>query len=329
MISVAILKKPTKNKGTIVKGAIILSKCDKTCELIPKLKEYYYLIERRGWEGMNDQKAADIKLVEDSRTLEETRKIFPEAILLDLAGGDFVDTEKFKPLNLKKEYTGIHISSWQRFKRHKLFVEGVSLLPEKKFIKFGHFPDGGSKEENELRRDILNLSKKLGANIEYLSNYLANNEGLPSESEEINILINKSKMGILTTKVEGLNRFKMECLAANIPVLVPKDASEPTKKYINDKTGVLFEPTPEGLAKAIEYVESNYSQFFPRDYLLSNTGVHNSLKKLKDVLNKLVEKEESKQNFDDIYWDGRNQGMLWGKKAIEEIKKTIKEVNLS
>lgn len=329
MISATILENPIKKNDKISKGVIILSDVDKVVGIIPRIKEYFYLIERKGWEGMNKSKHADIKLVEDPKTLDETKSKFPNAIILGLAGGDFVDTDKFKPLDVKKEYCGIQISSWQRFKRPNLFVEGVSLLKSKKFLKFGHFPEGGSEEENNLKEDIIKLSKKKGANINFIFSDLINNNGLPSKSEDVNLLINKCKMGILTTKVEGLNRFKMECLASNIPVLVPKDASEPTRKYINRKTGILFEPNPEGLAKAIVYVEKNYNQFRPREFLLEHTGIKKSLQKLRNALRELSNRDKTNNNFRDVFWDGRNQSMVWGENAIKKIKNIIRRVKLN
>ena len=329
MISAAILKKPSKKGNQLAKGAIILSQSDMVCKLIPHLSEYFYIIERRGWEGINDQETADIKLVEDSRTLEETRRKFPQAILLELAGGDFVDTEYFRPLGIPKDYDGIQISAWQKFKRPKLLVEGAAYLPQRKFVKFGHFFSGGRDLEEVLLRDnILSLTRQIGANIDYPFWHLRTNEGLPSKIGAINYWINRAKIGILTTKVEGLNRFKMECLAANVPMLVPSDVSTPTKKHISELTGVLYEPTPRGLAEAIQYSLSHLEQFAPRNYVLENTGKYNSLEKLRNALKTLCVGDNSPYHFEDIEWDGRNQSMLWEDRAIEEIRNAIKGFEL-
>lgn len=326
MLSLALLKEPLIENGKINKGAIIMSDVDSTLVKFPTIKDYFYIIERRGWEGINMSKYADIKLVEDLSVWKETTKKFPEAILLDIAGADFVDTDKFKPLNIEKEYTGIQISTWQKFKRPELFFYGIKLLPDKKFLKFGHLIYGNEEELN-YKNKFIHLSRKDSLNVDLPYADLRDNKGLPNDSEEINLLINKSKMGILTSKIEGINRFKLECLSANIPVLVPNDVNTPLKKHINDKTGLFYDPTPEGLAEAINIVEENYSSFSPREYVLRNTGSKNSMVKLKKALESLAKRDGSKNIYQAIYWDGRNQSLIWEDRAenfIRDILNTIK-----
>lgn len=324
MISGIILELPIKEEK-IHKGAVILSSSDEICENLPKVKDYFYIIERRAWRGINESKTADIKLVEDLSTWKETRKRFPEAILLDIGPADFVDTDSFKPLDTEKEYDGIQIACWHRYKRHELFVRSTDLLPKRRFLKFGHFVNGGNLDEQLLKEKIIRLSRELKPNITYPFASLRSNRQLPSYKEEVNKYINQCRMGILTTKIEGINRFKMECLSANIPVLVPEDVvSHPTRKHINERTGLFFHPTPYGLAQAIEYILTNIDQFDPRAYVLEHTGYKRSLAKLKNSLRTLCERDGSKYHFDNISWDGRNQSLLWGDKVFKILYETIK-----
>jgi len=323
---VTILKEPKKKRGKVTKGAIILSYVDQAKEIIPELKEYFYIIERRGWRGINRSKTADIKLIDDLSTWEGTKKRFPNALLLDIGAPDFVDTEVFRPLGVKRDYDGIQISSWDSFKRPFLFIRGAALIPHRRFLKLGHYSHRGTHQrEIALRNACLAMAKNLGANIEFPFGNIDSNEEMPQGKEDINMYLNRAKVGILTTKVEGINRFKMECLSANIPVLVPADASYPTKKHINDETGLLFEPTPKGLAEAIEYALSHLDKFNPREYVLKNTGINKSLKKLKEALRSLCERDGAEFIFDNIYWDGRNQSILWGRTAIKKIKEVIEK----
>lgn len=326
MISLAILEKPVRRDGRTHKGAVILSDLDKVCLQFPEIKKYFYTIERRGWRGINEAELADIKLVEDLSTMDETKRRFPNSILLDIGPADFVDTEVFHPVKAEKKYTGIQISLWEPFKRHELFVRAASLIPEKRFLKFGHFLNGGTLEERTYRTKVIKLSKDLGASIDILFSDFDSNKGLPKEAWRINEYINQCRMGILTTKVEGINRFKMECLAANIPVLVPADTSYPTLKHINEHTGYAFEPTPVKLAEAILYVESNLHKFKPRNYVLVNTGKEKSLEKLRKALYSLCIRDNQVYHFQDITWDGRNPSLLWEEKAVQEIQSTIRGI---
>ena len=317
-----VLKEPKLVRKKLRKGAIILACPDKVIEEIPELKDYFYIIERRGWNGMTDANSADIKLVEDPTKWEETREQLPGAILLDVAGGDFVNTDTFYPLSSKKRYTGIQIARWCQLKRHELFVRAVALTPYQ-FIKSGNFYRGGTVEEIKLREDIMKLSESLNAGIEFPYSNLVDNEGF-ADAGKINLLINRSKIGILTSLNEGNNRFKTECMSADIPVLIPEDiAGGAAKKHLNSLTGALFEPSPEGLAKAIETTLRNYTAFHPRSYILENTGIKRSTRKLVDALNTLARMDGLTEYFEGIYWDGREQTLVPFDQIYEHILESI------
>jgi hypothetical protein len=313
-ISAAILKKPEGDK----KGAILLQRVDAIVDVFPNLSDHFYLIEWRGWKGRNYFKNADIKLVEDGSTYLETTKIFPKAIALDTALGDFIDVDTFKPLDLPKKYSALQMVSWMEFKRHDLFLEATKLLPEKKFLKFGHFPNKNDKKCLELKTNIVGENK--GSNIYFPYGHIKGNGGLPSTSEEVNKHINSAKMGILTSQVEGMNRFKMECLSADLPFLVPADSNHPIKKHINETTGVIYELTPKGLAEAICHVENNLSKFKPREYILKNTGRLNSTARLENALNYLAVQDGDEPHFKNIFLDGRNKSLLWKENALDLIQ---------
>jgi hypothetical protein len=305
----------------IEKGAIILNRCDELCKLVSDIKDYFYLIERRGWFGMNKELNADIKLVEDPSTMEETKKKFPDTIPLKLAEADFVDTDKFRPLGVPKPYTGIQIAAWPAFKRHELFVSAAALLPEKRFLKFGHFWRApgrfGWNSETARRRRTIRLARKLHANIDFPDDYV-------SDPQDLNKLVNTAKMGILTSEHEGLNRFKMECLSADIPMLVAEDSGPATTRHINERTGLLFKPTPEDLAEAIRYVEEHIADFSPRAYILENTGMEISIATLRNALQALARKDGSDRRYEELRWNGRNESFTWTKEeALKDIGKAI------
>ncbi|MFA5184811.1 MAG: hypothetical protein WC456_04820 [Patescibacteria group bacterium] len=327
-LSLAVLAVPRRRAGRLEKGALVMNECDRLVGLVPGLKDFFYLIERKGWWGMNDQVSADIKLVEDLTLWEETKRLFPGAILLEFANADFVDTDKFYPLGSALRYSGIQIAAWQQFKRHDLFVRAAALLRPRKFIKFGHLW-GRSRfwektPETELRRETISLARDLGAGISFPYRWATGLHGLSNDPAHVNRIINSARLGILTSAFEGVNRFKMECLSANIPVLVPLDTTGPTKKHINAQTGLFFEPTPEKLAEAIEYAEKNYSQFSPRQYILQNTGNKKALAALRGALQSLARRDGSSQDFAEIYFDGRNESLEWDQtKVLSIIRRLI------
>lgn len=319
----AILEKPIVQEEKIHKGAVIIACPDEVVKQIPELRDYFYIIERRGWIGMSDASCCDIKLVEDPLKLEETRRQLPNALLLDVAGGDFVDTNKFRPINLSKVYAGIQIARWCGLKRHELFIEGAHLVPTEQFLKFGNFYRGGTDDEKNLRKKVMNFSKELGANVDFLYSELESNIGLP-DSEEVNRYINNSRLGIITSISEGNNRFKTECMAADIPVLMPADINGGAAlKHINVKTGLIFEPTSRGLSDAINYALRNYNQFSPREYILNKTGIKNSTKVLRNALESLAMRDGLMPHYEDIYWDGREQTLCKYDAFLRAIRATV------
>lgn len=328
-ISLAIIANPRRRENIVEKGVIVVNQCDRLLRILPSVRDYFYLVERRGWCGISEEKGADVKLVDDPATLAETRRLFPHAIVLEYANGDFVDTDQFHPIGITKKYTGIQIAAWRKFKRHELFVRAAALISDGHFIKFGHFwnkPLCSWDPAIRLRSNTIRLANSLHANIDFPFTNSRGNAGLPRTPKEINRILSTAKMGILTSEHEGINRFKMECLSADIPMLVPEDAGPATRRHINDKTGLLFKPTPEKLAEAIRYVNEHHTDFSPRRYVLENTGVHNALPVLKDALRKLANRDGSERQYEEIYWGGRNESLIWGKsKAIAEVEKAIHE----
>jgi len=315
--SMKVLKEPENGR----KGALVLSQVDEVVSELPFVKDNFYIIERRGWRGLNESKYADIKLVEDLSLWDETLKKFPKSVCLDIGPADFVDTNSFHPLGLKKDYDGIQVSHWTDFKRSEMLIMAGGLIPKRKFVKLGHFEKGGSEPEYLLRASCIDLAQQLGADIEFPYPNATNNSEFPNSKEAMNNYLNRSHMGILTTKVEGINRFKMECLSAGIPVLVPNDTSYPTMKHINSETGVLFEPTPDGLAKTIENVLANINSFNPRGYIDRTTGKPIALAKLKGALEEVCRRDGVPYNFETIDWDGRNQSLIWGKNVFRELRR--------
>lgn len=314
--SMKILKEPERKE----KGALILSQVDSVVSMLPFIKDRFYLIERRGWRGINESKHSNIKLVEDLSFWDETVEKFPESICLDIGPADFVDTEAFKPLGIGKDYDGIQISHWTDFKRPELFIRAAGMLPERRFVKFGHFVEGGSELEYQLRDTTIELAREIGANVYFPYSEARDNRDFPNSKKSMNGYLNRARIGVLTTKIEGINRFKMECLAAGLPVLVPSDVSFPTKKHVTKETGAIFEPTPEGLAIAIEDVLTNLDKYNPRGYIERTTGKPIALKKLRGALEEISKRDGEECRFEDIDWDGRNQSLVWGERVFNELR---------
>lgn len=307
----------SESSGPARKGVVILNHVDPAVEIFPWLKSAFILVEVRGWHGMNEGRQADIKLVEDFSTLEETRAAFPEATAVDAGFGDFVDTDAFRPLPAEPDFDVIQIASWTRRKRLELFVETAARLPHLKFVHFGHYEESCSAAETDYYQECADRANRLGANITFPftpADWLRN--VAPTSKEDINRWINRAKIGLLTTSSEGHNRFKMECFAANRPVVGCNDTCAPTWKHFTPATGRLVAPNPAELARAVQSVLDQRGLFSPRDYVLQTTGRRRSVELLKQALAVYCQRTREPYRFDDIDWDGRNASLAWGYDAI-------------
>lgn len=324
-ISTAVLCVPEIINGKLSKGVLILNQVDPLVDRNPMLKRIFYIVERHGWFGPNEATQADIMLVEDQSMAEIVKLSSPNAVHLDLGPADFIDTESFTPINGGEIYDVIQISCWSQRKRIELFIEAAAQLPELKFLHMGHFENNGSNEELIYREKCLKFAKKIAPNIHFPFFNCNHNDGFPNTKKEVNGWINKAKIGVLTTMSEGINRFKMECLSANKPCLVPADVAWTTRKHINEQTGSLFNPNVSDLVKEIKRVISHIDDYNPRDYILQNTGKMNSLAKLKQALHKICLRSGAPYRYDFIDWDGRNESLIWGIPASELLSSLVEK----
>jgi glycosyltransferase involved in cell wall biosynthesis len=319
-VSLAVLKLPRIRNSVVEHGALILNQVDPVLDIFPGLESLFIIIERQGWFGYTRSFGAAIKLVEDEELLANTHRIFPDAILLNMGPADFVDHHSFRPVAEAETFDGIAIACWSPRKRIELLVQAAALLPQRRFVHLGHFENAGSRDEIDYRDHCVRLAASVAPNLYFPFLSKCRNEEMPVDKASINQWINRAKIGILTTTNEGINRFKMECIAANRPVLVPADVEGPTRKHVTPQTGLFYEPTPESLAAAFERAFAAREQFRPRQYLLATSGKDISVNKLRRALRDYCERSKIPYRFDDIEWDGRNESLTWGQPSIEALK---------
>jgi hypothetical protein len=204
-------------------------------------------------------------------------------------------------------------------------IEAAIHIPHVSFLVLGAFQGGGTREELEYRDWCINLAVKGGAQVRFPFGHCNGNEAIPWQKEIVNGWINQARLGVLTASMEGHNRFKMECLAADRPVLVAKDAGSATQKHVNEHTGWLFEPTPSALADAIVLALGSPLRLSPRQYVLAHSGRRIALARLKDALRLVCERAGQPYHFEDVDWDGRNENFTWGEAALTFLMSVVDE----
>ncbi|WP_028886782.1 glycosyltransferase [Teredinibacter turnerae] len=320
-ISLRILTMPETIKGMRVKGALILNQVDPIVSLYPWIKEHFYIIERHGWFGMNEATQADIMMIEDPSVFELAKREQFNSIVLNFSDGDFVDTDSFCPLypNEPPQYDVMQIACWSRRKRIEILIQAAAKLPDLRFVQFGHFENSGTDEERRYLSECIKLAERIAPNVTFLFTEHCNYDTLPHNKAEINKLINSTRIGVITTEREGINRFKMECLSSDRPCLVASDSGAATRKHINEKTGLLYKPDPDSLATAINNTLANPNKLSPRQYICETTGITISSNALKNALRQLYLRDNTPFLCNDISYDGRNESLHWGSAAMSII----------
>jgi glycosyltransferase involved in cell wall biosynthesis len=325
MLSAAILLHPTASREGLRKGAAVLSEVDEFVKVVPGLRDVFYLVERRAWAGVNVSRHADVKLIEDLPETEAAQRLAPHAITLPIAPADFIDTDQFRPFEVPRRIDALQISRWDAFKHHELFVRAASLLPERRFVLFGHFAERGTRSERAVKARVVAEARRIAPNLKLPFARARNNRPLTRDPRRICAVLNRARMGVLTSQLEGVNRFKMECLACGVPVLVRQDACWPLRKHVEDRTGVFYEPTPEGLAAAIRRVLAHAESFSTRSYVLEHSGMRRSLGVLESALNTLAGRGGHPPYFSRLRWTGRNESLLWGRQAVAALRNAVRD----
>jgi glycosyltransferase involved in cell wall biosynthesis len=184
---------------------------------------------------------------------------------------DWVDTEIFKPLpGVQKDFDVVMIATFAPWKRHAVLFRAMrKMRPHRIRVALvgGTWERTRKEFEDEIRRYRVQDDCTIFHSI---------------PPAQVNEVLNRSKVKVLLTKIEGANRALSEAMSANVPVVVYKHIMGPRRTDINPMTGVFADDDelPEVLIKTIE----SYKQFQPRAWYLEHSGYRNSTSTLNRTL---------------------------------------------
>jgi glycosyltransferase involved in cell wall biosynthesis len=169
----------------------------------------------------------------------------------------WVDHRRFRPLaEVPKDVDVIMIAGWVSFKRHHEFFHGLMKLRKKgialKTVLVG-YPNGYT------RSDIVAIAAYYGV-VDQLEIF----EWI--SPEEVNYQLNRSKVNIIWSRREGVNRAVIEGLFAGVPCILREGFNYGFRyPYINAATGVYCSETelPGALVRMIQ----NYQRYAPRGWV--------------------------------------------------------------
>lgn len=193
---------------------------------------------------------------------------FP-VIPVALGSQDWVDTEVFRPLpGVPKDFDVVMVASFQRLKRHDVLFRALQKLRPRR-LKIALIGATWERTRDQFDEQIASFGLQHDCTIF---------QGL--SPEQVNEVLNRAKVKVLLSKIEGGNKSVMEALAAGTPCLVyegligRRDLTERSGMYTSDAE----------LPEKLLYMVENHHKFEARACMLSRSGVERSTEILNAAL---------------------------------------------
>ena len=213
-------------------------------------------------------------------------KTIPHGLSCDYINEQF--TCKFEE---KKTIDVIMIANWSLpIKRHYVLFSALKKIKYPLNVVLVGMPYG-----NYTMEKIKNIEScySLKHNIQYYEN-------IPYD--EVNILLNRSKMLVLTSLMEGPNRACFESFFVNVPAIILRGNLGVPKEYFLQQTGIISDE--RRLHKDIEYILKNHEKFSAQQWALNNITPRKTISKI----NQFLEKYSIENN---MQWTGELVPKQW------------------
>jgi glycosyltransferase involved in cell wall biosynthesis len=277
-----------KEKGPDEKGVILINYNETMAKLRLKydmssiLKDYNIALELSYYgccipEIMQflEHKDSDIVVgvVQDleSRFLERLEANIHSA---DYSSSTWVDDRAFYNLNLEKEYDCIMVAMWNDIKRHYLLFEAIKEIGDPSYRAC---LVGGAW--GRVRADIEEMADYYG-----IRKNITVFEKIPPD--QVNVLLNKSKVNLLLSLKEGGNKAIVEGMFADVPAIVLSEHLGIAPQWINENTGMLADK--HRLKDALLHFRTSFAKYRPRDWAMNNISCKASTAKLEKKLKELA-----------------------------------------
>jgi len=154
----------------------------------------------------------------------------------------------FKPLDMEKEYTGVMLADFRyHVKRQHILIDAWKNIPGKLLLigRFDRSMPQGYHQSCIIQAEKLGISDR----ITFLN-------GAPHT--QIPALLNKAKVGFLTSSHEGGSRALKEMLACGLPCIVLSDCAGNVNMIENGVDGLIANPTSESIAEKTSELLKRY-----------------------------------------------------------------------
>lgn len=235
---------------------------------IERIAKSYFLVLEPSWSGYCDMDVLCYCQIPrpvfvqayEPRDSEFILNLKSNLIPVPLSANWWVDHRTFKPLpGIAKDADVVMVAGWADFKRHHRFFQGVKRLRSRKLtvkVVLIGYPMGRTKD------DINEAAKHYGVN-DQLEVY----EWITQQ--EVNVLLNRSKVNVIWSRREGVNRAIIEGMFAGVPCILREGFNYGYPyPYINRETGCYS--SEEELPDKLFWMIENYRQFAPREWVMKH-----------------------------------------------------------
>jgi glycosyltransferase involved in cell wall biosynthesis len=249
---------------------------------LEKIAARYFIILEPSWSGYCDLNVLIYTGLRhpifvgsiEPRDTEFITQLRSNLIAAPFSSNTWVDDRVFRPLpGVAKNAEIIMVAGWAPYKRHHAFFRGLSRLRRRRVqpkVILAGYPIGLRKEDILREADLYGVTDLLEVH-EWAS------------PTEVNQLLNRSKVNVLWSRREGVNRAIIEGMLAGTPCLVREGLNFGYHyPHINSQTGRFSteEDFPQNLFEMIE----NHSRYSPREWVLTNMSCLRSVYSLNEKI---------------------------------------------
>lgn len=158
-----------------------------------------------------------------------------------------VDAMRFRPMDIEKSWDAVMVADFRpKLKRQHLLIEAWRDVPGRLLLLARlNQPEIYGKYEQHCRR----LIKKLDLEDRIDIKEFVTHRDLPA-------LLNKCKVGVMTSSREGGSRSQLEMMASGLPMIVMDDCAG-AFNLVEPREGLVVSPTPKAIAEAVKSLLNN------------------------------------------------------------------------
>lgn len=277
-----ILKPPRQQGGKTVERGVLFTKTAWELAVLTKLERLlqdYWLVIEPGWSGYADEHLLQycrfshpvVVCSPEITDYQFLQRLKTNLVPVSIGASDWAHPEIFHPIEgVHKVYDAVMVAGWAIYKRHHVLFRALKHLRRTSIkVAIVGFEWEGSREEIEQLIDLYGVRKHLDI-YQSLS------------PQEVNVILNRSKVNLILTLREGANKSIFEGFFANVPGIILRNNIGINKTHINDLTGKLIQE--KELPQVLLWFREHYREFRPREWALRNISPQASTQKLNAIL---------------------------------------------